>query len=124
MQFFIYLKENATLNQFKSEIINNIHNIQNLIEDYLNDDLDDLNKITTQLDIIRQKLSALGYTYSPEVMPDISEEEFRNILDKFRDELSNLYNSLFKEGIESFNTQIGYLYNLIEIHKAGGLNED
>lgn len=122
MNFFISLKENATLNQFKADIISNIHSIQNLIEIYLEDeDLseDILASIMNSLNVIINKLNSLGYTYSPEVLPNVSEEEFRNILDKFKIELSNLYNNLSKDGIESFNTQIGYLYNLIEVHKVG-----
>ena len=61
MQFFISLKENATLNQFKDDIRPTIYNIIDLIIEYINTDgsndskdiLVDLNK---QLDIIISKL--------------------------------------------------------------------
>lgn len=121
MQFFISLKENATLNQFKDDIRPTIYNIIDLIIEYINTDgnndskdiLVDLNK---QLDIIISKLNALGYTYMPESNPDPSEEEFKNLLEKFKEELSYFYNNLSKEMLESFNTQVKYMSNLIDMH--------
>lgn len=129
MQFFISLKENATLNQFKDDIRPTIYNIIDLIIEYINTDgsndskdiLVDLNK---QLDIIISKLNALGYTYTPESNPDPNEEEFKNLLEKFKEELSYFYNNLSKEMLESFNTQVKYMSNLVDTHITNFIGEE
>ena len=126
MNLFRYLKENMLLNQLKDKLEPALNNIQDLISDYIlvgDNKLIDLTNIELQLNTIVEAFKELGFEYTPELVPDEDEEIFKNILDKFKDQVAYFLNNYDEKLFEQFNVQIQYILNLIEVHKAS-LKED
>lgn len=126
MNLFRYLKENMLLNQLKDKLEPALNNIQDLISDYIlvgDNKLIDLTNIELQLNTIVEAFKELGFEYTPELVPDEDEDVFKNILDKFKDQVTYFLNNYDEKLFEQFNVQIQYILNLIEVHKAS-LKED
>ena len=126
MNLFRYLKENMLLNQLKDKLEPALNNTQDLISDYVlvgDNKLIDLTNIELQLNTIVEAFKELGFEYTPELVPDEDEEVFKNILDKFKDQVAYFLNNYDEKLFEQFNVQIQYILNLIEVHKAS-LKED
>lgn len=123
MNLYKYLKETAILDQLKQTMLPNSHKLQDLITEYIV--VDDPNNALTLLDgmidlltSIIEELENLGYDYEPDSVPDEDEETFKDILDKYKEQLSYFYNNFSEELFEPFNVQTRYIQNLIEVHKT------
>lgn len=123
MNLYKYLKETAILDQLKQTMLPNFHKLQDLITEYIV--VDDPNNALTLLDgmidlltSIIEELENLGYDYEPDSVPDEDEETFKDILDKYKEQLSYFYNNFSEELFEPFNVQTRYIQNLIEVHKT------
>lgn len=126
MNLFRYLKENMLWNQLKDKLEPALNNIQDLISDYIlvgDNKLIDLTNIELQLNTIVEAFKELAFEYTPELVPDEDEEVFKNILNKFKDQVAYFLNNYDEKLFEQFNVQIQYILNLIEVHKAS-LKED
>lgn len=127
MNLFRYLKENMLLNDLKDTLVKPLHNVQDLITEYVvigDNKLIDLTNIELQLNEIIDAFKDLGFEYTPEVVPDENEEVFTNILNKFKEQISYFLNNFNENLFESFNVQLQYILNLIEIHKTSLNKED
>ena len=123
MNLYKYLKETAILDQLKQTMLPNFHKLQDLITEYIV--VDDPNNALILLDgmidlltSIIEELENLGYDYEPDSVPDEDEETFKDILDKYKEQLSYFYNNFSEELFEPFNVQTRYIQNLIEVHKT------
>ena len=129
MNLYNYLKEATTINAIRESIIRPIHEIQNLITYYLKvaetekEHNELLGDIINELNKIVVILNDIGYDYQPENTPDVNEDTFRNTLDKFKDDLSRYLNNLNNDSLESFNAQIRYILNLIDVHRTNFIEE-
>lgn len=123
MNLYKYLKETAILDQLKQTMLPNFHKLQDLITEYIvvddpNNALILLDRMIDLLTSIIEELENLGYDYEPDSVPDEDEETFKDILDKYKEQLSYFYNNFSEELFEPFNVQTRYIQNLIEVHKT------
>lgn len=128
MNLYKYLKETELLNELKETLTPDLHNIQNIISKYIlmykretaKDTIDTLQR--TMQDVV-DKFSSLGYTYQPETVPDVNENIFKNILDKYKEFISKFLGEFSEDLFESFNVQTRYILNLIEVHRTKYIEE-
>lgn len=128
MNLYNYLKETEVLNDIKQSLKSPIQKANQLIGEYVLIIKDEdrgryLDDIEEQLNFIVKILEGFGYNYQPEQIPDEPEEVFKNILNKYKDELIVFYNNLSKDTLNSFNSQTRYIINLIEIHRTNFIDE-
>lgn len=128
MNLYNYLKETEVLNDIKQSLKSPIQKANQLIGEYVLIIKDEdrgryLDDIEEQLNFIVKILEGFGYNYQPEQIPDEPEEVFKNILNKYKDELIVFYNNLSKDILNSFNSQTRYIINLIEIHRTNFIDE-
>ena len=128
MNLYNYLKETEVLNDIKQSLKSPIQKANQLIGEYVLIIKDEdrgryLDDIEEQLNLIVKILEGFGYNYQPEQIPDEPEEVFKNILNKYKDELIVFYNNLSKDTLNSFNSQTRYIINLIEIHRTNFIDE-
>lgn len=128
MNLYNYLKETEVLNDIKQSLKSPIQKANQLIGEYVLIIKDEdrgryLDDIEEQLNFIVKILEGFGYNYQPEQIPDEPEEVFKNILNKYKDELIIFYNNLSKDTLNSFNSQTRYIINLIEIHRTNFIDE-
>ena len=128
MNLYNYLKETEVLNDIKQSLKSPIQKANRLIGEYVliikeEDRGRYLDDIEEQLNFIVKILEGFGYNYQPEQIPDEPEEVFKNILNKYKDELIVFYNNLSKDILNSFNSQTRYIINLIEIHRTNFIDE-
>lgn len=128
MNLYNYLKETEVLNDIKQSLKSPIQKANQLIGEYVLIIKDEdrgryLDDIEEQLNFIIKILEGFGYNYQPEQIPDEPEEVFKNILNKYKDELIIFYNNLSKDTLNSFNSQTRYIINLIEIHRTNFIDE-
>ena len=98
MNLYNYLKEEMTLNNIKDDLSKHVHIIQNQITLYLKvaeteqEHNDILSIIVEELEGMISIFNNIGFDYQPETTPDVNEDTFRDILDKFKEELSYFLN--------------------------------
>ena len=130
MNLYNYLKEEMTLNNIKDDLSKHVHIIQNQITLYLKvaeteqEHNDILSIIVEELEAMISIFNNIGFDYQPETTPDVSEDTFRDILNKFKEELSYFLNHFNNDILEPFNTQVRYILNLIEVHRTNFIQED
>ena len=130
MNLYNYLKEEMTLNNIKDDLSKHIHIIQNQITLYLKvaeteqEHNDILSIIVEELEAMVSIFNNIGFDYQPETTPDVNEDTFRDVLDKFKEELYYFLNHFNNNILKTINNQVRYILNLIEVHRTNFIQED
>ena len=129
MSLYSALQEALTINTIRDDLLKHVHDIQDNITDYLKvaeteeEHNEILGRLVEELNSMIFIFNNIGFDYQPETTPDVNEDTFRDILEKFKEDLSRYLNNFSNNILEAFNTQVRYILNLIEVHRTNFIKE-